>query len=90
MDGAGVNLCRACGQVFGSVGLFDRHRVGRHAYLFAEGLEIGREDGRRCLDVEEMGEAGWRLSGRGRWIDPARDPRGRLRETPERREAVSA
>lgn len=85
-----MNLCRRCQQVFGSVELFDRHRVGRHAYTFAEGLELDREDGRRCLDVEEMEQAGWRLNGRGRWIDPARDPRRRLRETPERREAVSA
>jgi hypothetical protein len=85
-----MNVCRRCRQLFGSVELFDRHRVGRHAYTFAEGLEAGREDGRRCLDIEEMEEAGWRLNGRGRWLDPARDPRGRLRETPERGEAVSA
>jgi hypothetical protein len=79
-----MNLCTACGEAFGSVELFDRHRVGRHAYTFAEGLKFGREDGRRCLDIAEMEEAGWRLSGRGRWTDPARDPRGRLGETPER------
>jgi hypothetical protein len=86
-----VNLCRGCGEAFGSVGLFDGHRVGRHAYTFAEGMDMRPpvEDGRRCLDVDEMGGAGWRLNGRGRWIDPARDPRGRLRDTPERREAVS-
>ena len=87
-----MNVCRHCRQVFGSVELFDRHRVGRHAYTFAEGMEMRPpvEDGRRCLDVEEMEKAGWRLNGRGRWFDPARDPRCRLRETPERREAVSA
>jgi hypothetical protein len=84
-----VNRCAACGQDFGSVELFDRHRVGRHAYTFADGLRLDCEDGRRCLDVDEMEEAGWSLNGRGKWIDPARDPRGRLRETPERREAVS-
>jgi hypothetical protein len=83
-----VNLCTACGQDFGSVELFDRHRVGKHAYTFAEGLERGLEDGRRCLDPQEMASAGWRLNGRGRWIDPARDPRGRLREPRKLRGAV--
>lgn len=80
-----MNVCRACGQVFGSVELFDRHRVGRHIYTFVEGMEMRPpvEDGRRCLDAVEMEQAGWRLNGRGRWFDPARDPRGRLRETPE-------
>ena len=85
-----MNLCRRCGQVFGSVELFDRHRVGRHAYTFGVGMELGREDGRRCLEVDEMGERGWTLNGRGRWVDPARDPRGRLRESPELGKAVSA
>jgi hypothetical protein len=78
-----MNLCTSCGQDFGSVELFDRHRVGKHAYDFIEGLERGLEDGRRCLDVDEMEEAGWRLNARGRWNDPARDPRARLRATPE-------
>jgi hypothetical protein len=83
-----VNLCTACGQDFGSVELFDRHRVGKHAYTFAEGLDRGLEDGRRCLDATEMQASGWRLNARNRWTDPARDPRGRLCGTPEPREAV--
>jgi hypothetical protein len=78
-----LNRCTACGEDFGSVELFDRHRIGRHAYDFAQGLELGLEDGRRCLDAGEMRERGWSLTQRGRWIDPARDPRRRLRETPE-------
>jgi hypothetical protein len=88
--GVDVSVCCACGQDFNSVGLFDRHRVGRHAYSFAEGLNMDppREDGRRCLDIAEMAGAGWRLNGRGRWIDPARDPRGRLRESRKLRKAV--
>jgi hypothetical protein len=87
-----VNLCSSCGLDFGSVDLFDRHRVGVHAYSFAEGfaLDPPREDGRHCLDVNEMAKAGWRLNRRGRWFDPARDPRARLGGTPELREAVSA
>ena len=83
-----MNLCSACGQDFGSVELFDRHRVGKHAYSFAEGLERGLEDGRRCLDRSEMEGAGWRLNKCGRWSDPARNPAGRLRPTPELTEAA--
>jgi hypothetical protein len=86
-----MNLCCACLQDFGSVELFDRHRVGQHAYDFLEGLrmEPAREDGRRCLDIGEMEDAGLRLNSRGRWFDPARDPRGRFGETPKLRERVA-
>jgi hypothetical protein len=85
-----LNLCCACLQDFGSVELFDRHRIGKHAYNFAEGLDMDppREDGRRCLDPSEMESLGWRLNSRGRWVDPARNPADRLRPTPELREAV--
>jgi hypothetical protein len=52
--------------------MFDRHRTGQHEYTFAEGLEMDppREDGRRCLDAEEMTALGWVLDKRGRWSDP--------------------
>ena len=85
-----MNLCCACNVDFGSVELFDRHRIGKHAYDFGEGLDMDpcREDGRRCLDPSEMQDAGWRLDRRGRWVDPARNPSGRLRPMPELREAV--
>jgi hypothetical protein len=83
-----LNLCTGCGQDFGSLELFDRHRVGKHAYSFAEGLERGLEDGRRCLDSSEMDSAGWRRNSRGRWVDPSRSPVGRLRPKPELKEAV--
>jgi hypothetical protein len=68
-----VNLCRACGQDFGSVSLFDRHRVGVHAHTYSEGLKFDPpvEDGRRCLYVDEMKERGWTLGKRGRWLDPS-------------------
>ena len=64
-----VNLCCSCRADFASTAAFDRHRVGRHAYLFAEGLSLvpSREDGRRCLDGDEMAVAGMVLDGRGRW-----------------------
>ena len=33
-------------------------------------LDPPREDGRRCLDAEEMRALGWTLDKRGRWTDP--------------------
>lgn len=83
-----MNSCRSCGEDFGSAGLFDRHRIGRHAYTFGEGLRLDppREDGRRCLDAGEMRALGWRLNARGRWIDPARALRTAQIESAERRE----
>lgn len=68
-----MNRCRGCEADFGSVGAFDRHRVGRHAYTFAEGLdEFGRENGRRCLDSDELEAKGWRQDSHGRWRMPRR------------------
>src|SRR5437867_2077897 len=45
-----MNLCRSCNQDFVSMTLFDQHRVGKHDYLWSP----DQEDGRRCLDEEEM------------------------------------
>jgi hypothetical protein len=61
-----------CGQVFASLSAFGRHRVGVHAYTLSEGLrmEPPREDGRRCLDTEEMEALGWRRDSRGIWKLP--------------------
>jgi hypothetical protein len=72
-----MNVCRACGEDFGSVEAFDAHRVGKHAYTFHEGLHMEpmREDGRRCLDVHELEGKGWRKNEKGRWQDPARSER---------------
>lgn len=51
-----LNQCVVCGSDFTSIEYFDRHRVGKHEYTFAEGMRMtpSREDGRRCLDEEEM------------------------------------
>jgi hypothetical protein len=51
-----MNLCRSCGEDFGSITAFDAHRVGSHEYTSTEGLrmEPSKEDGRRCLSVSEM------------------------------------
>jgi hypothetical protein len=68
------SFCRTCGEDFSGDDIFARHRVGTHEYLYAEGLEMDppREDGRRCLDVDEMEAKGWRLNKRGRWADPVK------------------
>ncbi len=63
-----MNLCRACGEDFSSVAMFDAHRVGKHAYLYGP----DRPDGRRCLPPAEMLAKGWRLDVHNRWSDPAR------------------
>jgi hypothetical protein len=56
-DGYGpLAYCRACGCDFSGDTLFDLHRVGKHEYDWSP----EREDGRRCLDREEMLERGWR------------------------------
>jgi len=66
------NGCCACYSDFTSVKLFDQHRVGKHAYSYAEGLDMtpSREDGRRCLDKYEMLALGWEQDENERWFDP--------------------
>jgi hypothetical protein len=83
-----MTLCCACWRDFSSTAAFDRHRTGVHQYDFAEGLELDppREDGRRCMDEDEMGAAGMALDRRGRWcitrdVEAARKLRIR-QETP--------
>jgi hypothetical protein len=73
-----LNACGACGEDFNSLKLFDWHRVGVHAYTISEALRMHppREDGRRCLDTDEMRERGWCRNQRGRWIDPVEVARG--------------
>ena len=41
---------------------FDRHRIGDHQLNFPE-----HETGRRCMDIDEMVDAGLEQDGRGRW-----------------------
>lgn len=55
-----MNYCRSCDQDFGSVSAFDRHRVGTHDYTYREGVKRDPpvEDGRRCLDLEELERGG--------------------------------
>jgi hypothetical protein len=63
--------CRKCGQDFTSERTFAAHRIGVHAYTFLEGLDLEppREDGRRCLDSDELLGLGWKERIPGRWVD---------------------
>lgn len=74
-----LNLCRACGEDFAGVAIFDAHRVGKHAHTYAEGLAgtPAVEDGRRCLDGDEMQANGWDRKERGRWHDPEKTEKTR-------------
>ena len=60
--GRAMNLCRACGENFGSVAAFDAHRVGKHAYDYSP----QRPDGRRCLSVKEVRKK-FKLNSREAW-----------------------
>ena len=75
------NFCRGCSQDFASVSAFDRHRIGTYKYTHDEGLRRDpiREDGRRCLDADEMPEAGMAPDVRGRWTIVADVERARRR-----------
>jgi len=55
--------CASCGQLFNSVSVFDRHRVG--------GWE-NRGANRRCLTTPQMQAKGWRVNVRGFWIERSR------------------
>jgi hypothetical protein len=68
------NLCSSCSKDFTSVDGFDAHRVGVHAYTYAEGvaMEPIREDGRRCLDVDELVALGYEQDEDGRWFNVAK------------------
>ena len=86
-----MNLCRSCGEDFGSVTAFDAHRVGKHTYTFAEGLKMEppREDGRRCLAVDEMLHSGrFTRNEYGRWSLMTSLRRGRMRRGGVRQDAT--
>lgn len=68
-----VSLCPLCKEDFATDASFDAHKTGVHDYTFAEGLNMvpSREDGRRCLGVDEMELAGFRRNDHGRWVQPS-------------------
>lgn len=69
-----LNGCSGCGQDFTSTQLFDAHRTGVYVYSLEQGLKLDPpcEDGRRCLDADEMTAKGWELNDRGRWLEPVK------------------
>ena len=79
------NQCGACGLDFASVNAFDRHRVGVHAYTYSEGLKSDpmREDGRRCLTVDELAEIGLVPNARGLFHDPVKTAKAASSFRPE-------
>jgi hypothetical protein len=64
-----MNLCRSCNKDFGSLSAFDAHWVGKHEYRWSP----EHEDGRRCLDEEELTELGWHRDSHGRFRQPISD-----------------
>lgn len=69
-----MNVCTTCWLDFSTVPSFDDHRVGVHDYTLAEGLRRDPpvENGRRCLTLDEMQNAGWQQDRHGRWASPTR------------------
>jgi hypothetical protein len=58
-----MNECTSCGQVFASISAFDKHRIGKHDYLYSP----ERPDGRRCRAPAELGVLGMHKDSRQRW-----------------------
>jgi hypothetical protein len=61
------NFCRLCGRDFSSVQNFDAHQLGKgqqHRW------SPEHEDGFRCMNDEELGQAGFELNEHGRWHRP--------------------
>ena len=91
-----MNVCGPCGLDFSSVRAFDAHRVGKHAFTYIEGLRMNppREDGRRCLRVDELHAAGFAQNTRGRWglvahMDRAHQRFSARPDTPRRQERAA-
>lgn len=64
--GAARNQCAACGDLFGSVTAFERHRVGP----FGTG-PLGTSPARRCLPSGEISALGLERDESGFWRFPA-------------------
>jgi hypothetical protein len=95
-----MNLCVACGEDFGSVAAFDRHRTGDFPQTgpseYADRLRAGlvpydepwqRSFGRRCLEPEEMLHHGFVRMANGRWSIASDVQRARKMHQTHRTEA---
>lgn len=67
-------FCRQCGRDFAADTYFDSHRVGVHAYRHVEGLSLDppADDGRRCLDDDELEARGLRRMSEGEMLASSR------------------
>lgn len=64
-DGSMTNQCPSCGEIFNSLGAFDKHRSGD----FGKPIKGGYADStRRCFSTIEMIKVGMVLNNRKRWI----------------------
>jgi hypothetical protein len=63
-----------------------------HDFTYREGLKMepARENGRRCLDADELGGLGLALDRQGRWSDPLMVSRARRSFTKPLRRATQA
>lgn len=59
----GMNFCSSCREDFSSIAAFDKHRIGKHEYDFSAKYP----DGRRCMSVDEIAEAGMARDKYERW-----------------------
>jgi hypothetical protein len=80
-----ANQCSACGLDFTGISDFDSHRIGKYPQTgpadWLDRVRTGLVDiaddwypefGRRCLDTDEMEQAGWYPDRHGRWSHPRR------------------
>ena len=67
-----MNECTTCGEIFGSIGAFDAHRIGSYLQKGRPEYVGSLEDwtpskGRRCLTVAELVERGFETNAFGAW-----------------------
>ena len=73
---AGKNKCGGCGEIFGSLGAFDMHRVGSYGGPIYKKSSTGKSEhvvghtksDRHCLTVIEIEALGMTKNAKGWWI----------------------
>lgn len=67
------NQCPACGELFNSVGAFDKHRYGEYGKEDKEKSGTYKPSDRKCLDRNGMEELGMLKNNAGFWISSKND-----------------
>lgn len=62
------NQCAGCGELFNSVGAFDKHRTGSYGIPDPAKPDSYLPAKRRCLNAEEMAKLGMEKNSAGFWI----------------------